>query len=52
MAIEIVTVNDARFDQLCRDRTLVFLRKNDQASVVALCESNDDVAEALQRFRS
>ncbi len=51
MSIELVTANDPRFDQLCHGQNARFPEtKAEEASVVALCETSEDVAEALQRF--
>jgi FAD/FMN-containing dehydrogenase len=51
MSIELVTANDTRFDQLCHGQNARFPEtKAEEASVVALCETSEDVAEALQRF--
>lgn len=51
MSIEMVAPNDARFDRLSQGQNARFPEnKTDRASIVALCESSDDVAEALQHF--
>lgn len=50
MSIEIVSPGDVRFDRLSRGQNARFPESGDRASRVALCDTSDDVAEALQRF--
>jgi FAD/FMN-containing dehydrogenase len=50
VAIEIVSTGDLRFDRLSRGQNARFPESNDRASRIALCDNNDDVAEAVQRF--
>jgi FAD/FMN-containing dehydrogenase len=50
MAIEIVSTGDVRFDRLSRGQNARFPGSNDRASHIALCDSSNDVAEAMQRF--
>jgi FAD/FMN-containing dehydrogenase len=50
MSIEIVSPGDVRFDRLSRGQNARFPESGDKASRIALCDTSDDVAEALQRF--
>lgn len=51
MAIETVLREDVRFDRLSRGQNARFpATESDRASRIALCDSSDDVAEALERF--
>jgi FAD/FMN-containing dehydrogenase len=51
MAIETVLSDDIRFDRLSRGQNARFPAKDsDRVSRVALCDSSEDVAEALERF--
>ncbi|MBS1822079.1 MAG: FAD-binding oxidoreductase [Acidobacteria bacterium] len=51
MAIEIVLPGDLRFERLSRGQNARFPENShDRASRIALCESSEDVAEALERF--
>ncbi|MBS1799642.1 MAG: FAD-binding oxidoreductase [Acidobacteria bacterium] len=51
MAIEMVLPGDVRFDRLSHGQNGRFPENDhDRASRIALCESSEDVAEALERF--
>lgn len=51
MSVEIISRDDVRFDRLSRGQNARFPATDaDRASRIALCDTSDDVAEALERF--
>lgn len=51
MSIEVVLAGDVRFDRLSRGQNARFSEKpEERVSRIALCDSTEDVAEALERF--